>query len=283
MKTLEFIISINVNFSQVLTGGVLVLHKLAYEIANKGYQVTIFTDPEFPHENIRVMKGMSENNLDFPYNPEKTVIIPSIDWKNNSNIKNVARWVLYHIDSNLLKNVDEKDEFFNFGTFNSSIQKTIKKLTTIDYQKDIFYNRNNRRTKKYCHIFLKKTPNNAIDIINYFESFGLDDYKTKGCFHYLAEKFNEYEYFLTFDDKTFLTTAAAMCGCKSIILKNDSSCPIEFRKENPIQQFGVAYGLSDLDWADKTIEFVPKHIDYLIRKDDETVNDFINFWENKLK
>ena len=40
MKNIEFIISIGVRFGEVFSGGVLVLHKLAYEIASKGYKVT---------------------------------------------------------------------------------------------------------------------------------------------------------------------------------------------------------------------------------------------------
>jgi hypothetical protein len=283
MKDLEFIISLKVGFSQVLTGGILVLHKLAHEIAKKGYKVTIFTNPEYPHENIRVVEGCSEDNLSFGYNKEKTVIIPSFDWKNNSNIKNVARWALYHIDETSVKNIDDEDEIYNFGFFSIPTNKTIHKLTVFDYKKEVFFNKVEKRRKKYCHILLKNNPENAHEVIKYFNSFDLSDYKTKGCFGYLSEKFNEYEYFLTFDEKTFLTTAAAMCGCKSIILNKNNGCPIKFRKENPIQELGVAYGLSDLDWAEKTIDFVPNHIDFLIKKDNETVDNFIKYWENKLK
>lgn len=277
---MEFIVSIGVGFSEVLTGGVLVLHKLTYELARRGYKVTIFTEPEYPHPNIVVRKDCSENNLDFEYDPNTTVIVPSFYWKNNTNIKNVVRWALYHVGEN--ENIEEGDEVFNFGTFGITTDKTIKKLTTFDYKKETFVNKNQNRNKKYCHILLKNNPPQFREIIGYFNSYDLDDYKSRGCFEYLSDKFNEFEYFITFDDKTFLTTAAAMCGCKSIILKNNDVSPQEYREKNPIQAMGVAYGLDDLEWCEKTTNFVHSHIDFLEKKDNETIDDFIVFWNKKI-
>lgn len=279
---MEFIISIGVGFSQVLTGGVLVMHKLAYELANRGHKVTIFTKPEYPHTNIVVEKNSSEDNLNFDYDPKNTVIIPSFYWRNNSNIKNVARWALYHTFDNGEDTIEDTDEFFNFGTFNIDTTKEVRKLTTFDYQKETFFDRGLKRNGKYCHILLKNNPTNCREIISYFNSFDLDDYKSRGCFEYLADVFNEYEYFITFDDKTFLTTAAAMCGCIPIILKNNNVNPIEFRLENPIQSIGVAYGIDDLKWAESTIGHVRNHIEYLEISDNKTIDDFVDFWKNKI-
>ena len=118
--------------------------------------------------------------------------------------------------------------------------------------------------------------------MNYFESFSLDDWKMRGNFQYMAEEFNEYEYFLTFDDKTFHTISAAMCGCKPIILKNNEQLPFEYRMKNQIQMVGVAYGMNDLEWAETTLGYVSEHVDMLIEKDKKTINDFINFWKNKI-
>jgi hypothetical protein len=279
---MEFIFSIGVNFSQVLTGGVLVAHKFCYEVARRGYKVTIFTEPEYPHPNIQVRKDSSENNLNFEYDPETTIIFPSFNWKNNTNIKNVGRWALYHLEHEQTTNVDESDEIYNFGTFNVPINKPYHQLTVFDYQQNVFFNKGQRRDKKYCHIMLKNNPEFCHGMIQYFNSTNLDDYKSRGCYVYLAEKFNEFEYFLTFDDKTFLTTAAALCGCKSIILKNNSISPIEYRNNNPIQSFGVAYGIDDLNWAEKTIDFVPNYIKFRETQDQKTIDDMIEFWEKKL-
>lgn len=279
---IEFIVCIEVNYSQVLTGGVVVLHKLAYELARRGHKVSIFTEPEYPHPNIIVRQGCTTNNLNFDYNPEKTVIIPPFDWKNNSNIKNVTRWALYHITQEQMSFLDDTDEIFNFGSFEIPTTKKTSVLTTFDYHQDIFFNNKLKREKKYCHIILKNNPPFVHDVISCFGSFSLDDYKSRGCFEYLAEKFNEFEYFLTFDDKTFLTLAAAMCGCKPIILKNNSITPFEYRERNKIQSIGVSYGMEDLEWANRTIDFVPQYVNHLIDSDNKTIDEFINFWTKKI-
>jgi hypothetical protein len=273
MNKPEFIVSIGVNFSDVLTGGILVLHKLAYEIARRGYKVTIFTTPEYPHENIVVQNNSSENNLNFTYDLKNTVIIPSFDWKNNSDLIHVARWALYHITDSYMVNVEETDEVFNFGTFNIPTDKVVNKLTVLDYHLDLYKNQNRDRIGKYCHLFLKNTPTDAEEIIKQLNSFDISDYKSRGCFEYLAQVFNEYEYFLTFDDKTFHTVAASMCGCKSIILGEKNIIPEEFRKQNPIQKYGVAYGFDDLNWAEETIDLVTNNI---------SIQDFIDFWINRI-
>ena len=145
MKNIEFIISIGVRFGEVFSGGVLVLHKLAYNIASKGYKVTIFTEPEYPHENIVVQQGCDENNLNFNFDLESTVIVPSHNWKNTIGIKNVARWALYHIDEDDMGNIEDTDEIFNYGSFNVGNRNVSKILTVFDYNEDIFVNQQKKK------------------------------------------------------------------------------------------------------------------------------------------
>jgi hypothetical protein len=99
----------------------------------------------------------------------------------------------------------------------------------------------------------------------------------------LLDEFNKYEYVLTFDDKSYYTTAAALCGAKSIILNpNKDITPIEYRIKNPIQMCGVAYGFDDIKWADETIHLVRYNLQQLEMKDKKTIDDFIKYWENKI-
>ena len=96
-------------------------------------------------------------------------------------------------------------------------------------------------------------------------------------------EFNKYEYLLTFDEKSFFTTAAALCGTKSIILNpNKELTPIEYRLKNPIQMCGVAYGFDDIKWANNTIGLVKENLLQLEQKDKQTVSNFIQYWKNKL-
>ena len=59
------------------------------------------------------------------------------------------------------------------------------------------------------------------------------------------------------------------------------STPTEYRLQNPIQMFGVAYGLDDISWANKTIDLARDHIQELEKIDEKSVDDFIKFWEKK--
>ena len=46
--------------------------------------------------------------------------------------------------------------------------------------------------------------------------------------------------------------------------------------------YGVAYGLDDISWANKTIDMVKSHLIELDKNDKETVKEFVEYWENKL-
>ena len=45
--------------------------------------------------------------------------------------------------------------------------------------------------------------------------------------------------------------------------------------------FGIAYGLDDIGWANKTIGLSRDYLKELEIIDDKTVQDFVKFWEIK--
>jgi len=158
---------------------------------------------------------------------------------------------------------------------------------------------NNGSRKGFCHLAHKNTPPNGHETFKTFNSFDLGEWKTSGAFDYLREQFNKYEYFLTYDQKSFFTLAATLCGCKAIILNPGPSfeqhqnafslsedygkpmTPTEYRLKNPIQMYGIAYGLDDIGWANKTIGFSTDYLKELEIIDNKTVEDFVKFWEVK--
>jgi hypothetical protein len=116
-----------------------------------------------------------------------------------------------------------------------------------------------------------------------FGSTEIPHYNGKKNINYLLDEFNKYEYLITFDDKSYYTTAAALCGTKSIILNpNPTITPIEYRINNPIQMCGIAYGFNDINWANETIDLVRDNLIQLDKKDKLTVHNFIEHWKNKL-
>ena len=65
---LNFLVGIHVNFSKVLTGGVVAMHKLAYNLAKTGHNVFTFCEPEYPHENIKVIESFGNRLNDLKFN-----------------------------------------------------------------------------------------------------------------------------------------------------------------------------------------------------------------------
>lgn len=306
---LNFLVGVHVNFAQVLTGGVVAMHKLAHNLAKTGHNVFTFCEPEFPHENIKVIQSFGQrlNELEtkwswetFHYPLEKTIsIYPQIIRGNPYNTKHVARWVLYHTEKPIEETYDENDVFFNYGNFKTFKNVPERKLTVFNYYFDKLYITNNSTRKGFCHLAHKNTPTNGHEIFKTFNSFDLNDWKTSGAFDYLREQFNKYEYFLTYDQKSFFTLAATLCGCKAIILNPGPSfeqyqnaftfsedyqkimTPTEYRLNNPIQMYGIAYGLEDIGWANKTIHLATDYLKELEIIDNKTVQDFVGFWEIK--
>jgi hypothetical protein len=305
---LNFLVGVHVEFKDVLTGGVVAMHKLAYKLAERGHNVFTFCEPEYKHPNITVIPSKCGDIRDFEtwswesfqYPLDKTIsIYPQITRKNPYNTKHVARWILYHTQLPIEENFKDTDVYFNYGNFKTYRNVEDRKLTVFNYYFDKLYTTNNKQRKGFCHMFHKNTPNDAQKFIEQFNSFDLGGWKTMGAFDYLREQFNKYEYFLTYDQKSFFTLAATLCGCKAIILNPGPSLeiapnafteseeylktytPTEYRLNNPIQMFGIAYGFDDIGWANKTIGLSTDYLKELEIIDNKTVDEFINFWEIK--
>lgn len=275
-------------------GASFVIHKLAYELANLGNIVYIFNPPLYPHENIHVIKterfiedgGWRANFVweSFEFNTERTVsIYTQVTTGNPFNTKHNTRWILHHYQEDTWLTYDEKDYICNFGSFNVPQGTNQTKLTTFNYNLDKFFNTNNPNRKGFGHILHKNTPDWGLEFLNNFRSTKIPHHNGMVNIDYLLEEFNKYEYVLTFDDKSYYTTAAALCGAKVIILNpNEDITPIEYRIQNPIQMCGVAYGFNDIKWAEKTIDLVKDNLLELKKRDKKTIDKFIKYWENKL-
>jgi hypothetical protein len=275
-------------------GASIACHRLAYELANQGHYVYVFNEPLYPHENIEIIKTDKINEDDgwwnkfywtpFGYNPERTVsIYTQITWGNPMNTIHNVRWVLHDYEYQQWETFGDNEYVCNFGTF--KVPEGIKqnKLTIFDYKIDKFYDTNNPNRKGFGYLFHKSTPKWGKDFVKNFDATEIPHYNGKQSLEYLLEEFNKYEYVLTFDDKSYYTTAAALCGTKAIILNPDKDLtPNEYRSLNPIQMCGVAYGMNDIKWANETIGLVRNNLLELERKDKQTINNFIEFWKSKL-
>jgi len=290
---LNFIVDTLCSIGFEYKGASFAVHKLAFEIASRGHNVYIFNEPFYPHENITVIPTVkntkdsgwwAEFNWEpFTYNQENTIsIYTQITWGNPFGTTNNCRWVLNDYDNQQWETYGKDDLIYNYGSFKTPDGVKQEKLTVFDYKLDIFKNKNKER-KGVCSIIHKFTPSWGHDFIKQFDSKDLTDLLFDGKFYELAEEFNNFETLITFDIKSYITTAAALCGCKVVLLNTDKNItPLEYRIKNPIQMCGVAYGWEDVEWAETTLPLVRKNINNLQEIDKKTIESFIKNWENKL-
>jgi len=220
---LNFVLYLHYNFEEVLTGGIIAYHYLAYQIAQKGHNVYMFTEPHYKHKNIHSIKSWRtqrfiENDSTgkegearqweafFYYHDNTIAVYTQDEYSNPLGINNVARWMVY----------DPLD--------------------------------------------------------------------------HIRETWGENEYYFTYGDQSFWPQIAALCGCKVIVmnvLDNPqayypySTTPEQYREENPLKKYGVAFGFEDLQWAIDTQHLVRPHLEEMNRQNEETVDNFVKFWENQ--
>ena len=310
---LNFIVNLFLPLDKMPNGGILVLHKLSYKLAEKGHNVYIFCKPEYPHQNITVINSgvkIGENGEyyweQFNFSLKNTIsIYPEITRGNPYNTRHVTRWILYHTTKDVEKTYGEDDVYFNLLNFKTFKLVPDNKLKIFDYKLDSLYVTNNGKRKTFCHILKKNVPPGGEKIFEDLKSFDLKDWYNKGNlngnnpYDYLRDMFNQYEYFLSYDQASYFNIMATLCGCKTVILNTgtpyepkpnanvelNERCeitPTEFRLNNYLQQFGIAYGWDDLQWAKDTLPIVRSYIEQLEIIDDKTVDGFIKYWINKI-
>ena len=309
---INFIVAEHHQFSKKLPrGGHIVLHLLANKLAQRGHNSYIFADPLYPHENLRNIPQSywidpnPDSNIStwtfepFSYPQNRTVSIFPNDYVGNpfNTIHNV-RLILSHVYKKEEELWGEEDLVVKGGwsNFFSHKKKFDFFLPIVDYKIEEFYDTKEVRNG-YCHILWKYTPENHEEILAPYNSRDVSDWMNQGGFDYLKKMFNSHEYFLTFDKKTYFTTLAAMCGCKAIILEPNSNVsydeglpfmcekkqtPAEFRSQNTLNLFGVAFGVEDVEWANQTVHFAHNHVKSLSETSESLLDEFVNYWETKL-
>ena len=308
---LNFVFYCHYNFSEVLTGGILAVHYLAYQVAKKGHNVYMFTEPHYKHENIHTLKSWVEGKFmedasinkqgevrkweRFSYYHNNTIAVYTQDtYSNPLGISNVARWMVYTPQDHIRKTWKDTDYIFTYGDqegLRKGINKVESELIAMDLHLDTFKNNNNPQRKGYCHLLHKHTSPNARTFLEELNSTSLSRWKYKGAWKYMAEQFNNHKYFITYDQLSFWPQVAALCGCIPIVMNppnhdknyySNDTTPEFYRNENPLKKYGVAFGMDDIQHAINTNHLVRPHLENLDKENEKTIDNFIKFWEIKL-
>jgi hypothetical protein len=96
-----------------------------------------------------------------------------------------------------------------------------------------------------------------------------------------AQFFNGIETFISYDDMTFISVQAALCGCKSIIIPGEGDRGAEnLKKVNRIK--GVAYGFDDQEWLQSTAHLLRTHFEALNAENLATIKGFYEYCEKTI-
>jgi hypothetical protein len=274
-------------------GGTVVQYYLAQILEEKfGQNVRIYSSSGKKNTENPIFNKYY--NYEFPINDNTIVIYCEGTRGNPLNAISVVRWMLSELGQNVPHEyVDTwgKNElvyYFNSELkFNKNPEKisNIYKLLSVLYINPTIKNFQYDTRSDYCYTIRKGAHiHKNIQYIHPEPSFEITRAHTQDdC----IALFNKYKYFISYDPLSFLTVIAALCGCISIVYKNDGMTKQEWIQTTAAGEYikykgldnlyGIAYGLEDITYAEDTLHLVEEQwldiANYLNRK---TVMPFIN-------
>jgi hypothetical protein len=275
---MEFLIGLNPqNYPIHMSGGMTCIKKLAEILSDKKHKVYVL-NKQYNIGNTILINESEINKLD---KDKLVVIYPEIVSGNPYGIKNVARWILYHSKFDVEVTWSHKDSYFYFSEFFESFRKEDKMIMdTYEFNLDKLHDMNLER-EGYCHVARPKTPldyelsekYNSEDLFKGHMTFGIE---------WLIDKFNQKKYFITYDDATYYSVMASLCGCISIILYNNEK-KYNLKDKIPTHKYGISYGLEEIDESILTRNLLRPHLEKIEQDSLKSVDNFISFWNKKLK
>jgi hypothetical protein len=214
--------------------------------------------PEFDCSFIDIA---NRQNLEVLVSSQDIVVIyPEVIAGNPTGIKNVVRWLL-HDPGRLTKKVHygTGELYFPYSHLTAPIvipkSKTSTKIITVQQTPfDMFYSDTISKTRSGSAYCIRKGKGRRL-IHDLNDSICIDDLSQEE----IAKIFKTVEIFYSYDTRTFYSELASLAGCKSVIIPN----PEEDVRDKELL-YGIAYGVDDLDRAEKT-----KHLLYKKLKNDE--------------
>lgn len=256
-------------------GGIIALHKLGMELAQLGYEVNLLADKTIEGSNC-ILRSESEIHALINQDPDYIVVYPEVIKGNPWAARHVVRWVLYHPGVN--GGDTEYDPTEIIFCYNKFFVKDTKYedapvLFTFNSNREIFKDLGLKRSGD-CYLIKKgankdfKIPTDAtvIDQITVDNpNIDLD----------LLEVFNKHERFISLDHASYHSVQAALCGCTSIVIPEEGTPKDEWLDKLPLNRYGIAYGLNDTEWANKTQDKVLTNLIELENEAKESIKAFI--------
>ena len=273
-------------------GGIIVLHKLGQILNSKGFDVYLWpfsklnlngsTNSNYfrkilgdAKDRFLYKKYRSPYNLNIAFHSDlkdAVVIYPEVVSGNPLNAEKVVRWFLhkpgYHTGI-INYGVNELYFYYNKAFYDSRINLFSENhLELGGVMSDLYKQINFGNRSGVCYMIRKGKDR---DLSYHPENATLLDNLSH---EEIANAFNEYEYFISYDLYTMYSKYAAMCGCKSIVVPMENvSKENWYPDEN--SRLGIAYGLEDCEWAESSRIRIFELNKEIQKRDEKAVDSFV--------
>jgi hypothetical protein len=262
----------------IKSGGAIVLHHLCHLLRKQGAQAFIyFADysiPDFSFNPAKLIYRYTRyafrilfsllfpNSKSFFYDSFNTPLLTDFNLLNDAiaiypesingnplNAKKVVRWLLHKPGFHNKQVHYGKNELFFFfqpAFIGNDFPVNSENLLHTPYlMTDIYKQTNFGKRVGACYLISKGRKRKITEDLR--NALIVDKLPHKK----IAEIFNKTEYFISYDTKSMLSTYAAICGCKSIVVPEEGVTKQEWQPDKKMG-YGIAYGFADLHYAEQT-------------------------------
>jgi hypothetical protein len=208
--------------------------------------------------------------------PDSIVVYPEIVLGNPLGARNVVRWLLYRPGLRDPYRFGAGEMFFRAGEMADLPELTGGAPDLYLWRINPVY-RNEGRTDRAGACFLVRKGADKPRIPQTEGAIPID-----GLPHdQVAAIFNRCEVFYSYDEASFYSQYAALCGCLSVVVPGLYPSRAEWAAHHPPARYGVAYGLDDLDHARATQHLVIETLRAQEAAGLDTVRRFIALTEER--
>lgn len=249
-------------------GGAIFLHELAHQLVALGQQAALWPMNHMPNGLLRRQipavwrrpsllwraPGFAQaEGRDIPVvsrhdiRRDDIVVYPEVVLGNPLAARHVIRWLLYRPGLRRPYDFGPGEMFFRAGEMSDLPELTGGAPDLFLWKINPVYRNENRPDRKgVCYLLRKgehkpRIPETAdaicIDELPHAET---------------AEIFNRCDTFYSYDEASFYSQYAAICGCDSVVIPGLYPSREAWTAEHPLGRHGVAYGLDDLPHARAT-------------------------------
>lgn len=277
------------------SGGPMFLHSLVDSLRSLGVDAALWpmgrSPIRDPKERLRAFYNRTgSKSIPFAIAPNATTpIAPDIELPGNSIVvypevilgnplsaRNVVRWLLYRPGLRHPYKFGANEMFFRAGEMSDLPELTGGAPDLFLWSINPLYKNENRPNRKGACYQIRKGEGKPI-IPETESAISID-----GRSHAeIAEIFNQCEYFYSYDEASFYSQYAAICGCISVVVPGLYSSRAEWVAQHPIASAGVAYGLEDIEHARNTRHLVLENLLKHQASGMDSVNNFVKLTKER--